>query len=222
MFYHLYYLTVMGARWMDPAGRDLNVANSGFFTSGLAQQSLIALGNAAVWIGIAVHTCIGMALAMAYGFWAEPRLRGHGWQKGLFFAVPLFLLSLAFMPLMGIQLNALSVSYSLILHAIYGLLLGVLFGRAGDYRMSTDYPQTTGDVRESKIMERGAARGVLRGAGLGVVLAALLHVGFGSESLSILGYSVGWVYAATVIFCGSLGWLVGMVTSDPGRAMPTA
>ena len=46
------------------------------------------------------------------------------------------------MPLMGIQLDALSVAGSLLLHAVYGLTLGAIFGQMGDYRMSTDLVQT--------------------------------------------------------------------------------
>lgn len=216
-FYTLYCLTVMGARWSDPAGRDLQmVGNSGFFTSGLAHNSLLALSHGGVWIGILAHASIGMLLSMAYGRFVEPRLEGPGWRKGLFFAAPLFLLSIvAFMPAMGIRINALTIGFSFLLHAAYGLLLGGLFGRTGDLRMSTDYLQTAGDVRESKTMERGAARGVLRGAALGLVLGGMLHFGLGADHLDILGYSVGWVYAATIVFCGSMGFLIGMVTSTP-------
>lgn len=223
MFYILYYLTVMVARSLNPAGLDLMARHSGYFTSGLAHDSLTALSNGGVWVGMLAHACIGMMLALAYGKFAEPRLPGHGWSKGLLFAMPLWLLSVAaFMPLMGISITALNVGFSFLLHATYGLLLGVLFGGVGDYRMSTDAAQTPGDVRESKVMERGAARGVLRGTVLGLVIAAFVHFVMGAKDLSILNYSVAWVYAATVAFCASMGFLVGMVTSTPGGRISTA
>ena len=223
LFYTLYFLTVMGARWISPAGRDLQmVGNSGFFTSGLARNSLLALSHAGVWVGILAHACIGLALGLVYGRFVEPRLNGPGWRKGLLFAAPLWLASIiVFMPLMGIKITALTVGFSFLLHAAYGLLLGGLCGNTGDLRMSTDL-QTSGDVRESKTMERGAARGILGGSALGLVLGGLLHFGMGAGQLGILGYSVGWVYAATIIFCGSMGFLIGMVTSTPPSSAAAA
>ena len=209
-----YFATVMGARHADPAGRDYTGLSSGSFTSALAQNSLTALGHHSVWVGLLVHMVIGVLLAMAYARFVEPRLSGHSWTKGLQFAAIPFVLSLAiFFPAMGIAFTATSIGCSLLLHALYGLTLGAAYGKLGDVKMSSQVD--AGSIDESLALQRGGARGVFGGAALGLVLAAFVHVAMGSGSLSILNYSVGWTYAACVLFCASLGFLVGMVVSTP-------
>lgn len=102
---------------------------------GLANNTITERTQTAVPIALGLHFTSGIALAVAYAF-AEPRLRGPGWLRGMMFSLIPWILSIGvFLPvagggLFGLRLGAgpLPILGNLILHLVYGATLGQLYG----------------------------------------------------------------------------------------------
>src|SRR6185369_12180348 len=126
----------------------------------------------------------GLLWAVLYGLVFESRLRGSSWERGALFAGIPWLFSLAvFLPLvgggfLGMSLGAgpLPIIGNLVLHLVYGAVLGSVYGPAGDSVLDDPRHAAAGDdIWEGPNSEVGAARGLMIGLGLGVV-AGLLSV----------------------------------------------
>jgi uncharacterized protein DUF6789 len=87
-------------------------------------------------IAAGIHFLSGIAWAFVYAAFAEPRLKGPPWRKGVTFSLIPWVLSLiVFMPLVGggffgLALGAgpLPVLGNLVLHVVYGAVLGQVYG----------------------------------------------------------------------------------------------
>jgi hypothetical protein len=196
---------------------------SGWF-AGLTANPVIDLARPNLYAAVAVHITVGLAFALVYARFFEPRLSGPGWRRGLMFSLVPWLLSLlVFLPLVGGGLLGMALGAgplpaigNLILHAVYGLTLGVLYGPAGQLVTDSSFHAPTGaDALANARMERGAAIGIVAGLGLGI-LTGLVAMGLASAAGqgTVLGMHPLAFLIATGLLGGSFGALVGSLAGQ--------
>jgi hypothetical protein len=136
-----------------------------------------------VVLAIGANLAMGLLLALVYARYAEPRLHGPSWWRGMQFALIPWLLSLVvFLPVMGggvlgigVGAGPLPILGNLILHLVYGTVLGVSYAEATeDWLDDTDI-----DRGNAAAAERGAAAGLLAGMIPGFILGWLIAPAFG-------------------------------------------
>ena len=161
----------------------------------------------AVIFAIALNLLMGLALALVYGRFVEPILGGRGWRKGVLFSLIPWLLSVvAFLPVMGggflgqeIDAGPLPILGNLILHLVYGAVLGSVYGIALEAGLDdTD-------------AERANAAGAERGGAVGVAVGALVGIAAGWAVGSSLdgGDSRGVITLAGALAGAAIGALIG-------------
>lgn len=178
---------------------------------GLTSNTLINVARPNLYAATGAFFLGGLLWALLYAGFAEPRLRGPGWQRGIAFAlVPWAFSLLVFLPLvgggmLGIALGAgpLPIIGNLILHVVYGGVLGAACAQDARARLSEDV--------SSQI---GAARGLLIGLGVGVALGALAALapdltGAGALRMNPLG-----VLLALALVGTAFGALVGSLSTE--------
>ena len=122
-----------------------------------------------------------MVWALLYAIAFEARLAGPAWQRGIKFALVPWLFSLLiFMPLVGGGLLGLSLGAgplpvvgNLILHAVYGVVLGAVWGSAESVIDLPGRQAYSEDLQAGRLSEVGAVRGIGVGVALGLVLGLL-------------------------------------------------
>jgi hypothetical protein len=136
-----------------------------------------------VVLAIGANLAMGLLLALVYARYAEPRLHGPNWWRGMQFSLIPWLLSLIiFLPLMGggllgmaIGAGPLPILGNLILHLVYGAVLGSAYAEAAeDWLDDTDV-----DRGNAAAAERGAAVGLALGLVPGLVVGWLIAPAFG-------------------------------------------
>ena len=170
-------------------------------------------------LAMVFNLIMGLVWAVIYGRVAEPMLRGPGWRKGILFSLVPFLLSIfVFFPAvgvgvlgMGIDAGPLPVLGNLILHVVYGAVLGAMYAIETDTGLGT----ATGEHQAAVDSERGAAIGVAIGVVFGVAAGWLVGPGLSDladrTTIAIAGAFTG---GAIGILIGSL---VGMRDQTEGR-----
>lgn len=131
-----------------------------------------------VVVAIAANLIMGLVWALIYGRFVEPALGGPGWRKGMLFALVPWLLSIvAFLPLVGggllganIGAGALPILGNLILHLVYGAVLGSVYGDA----LGVGLDNTDAERANAASAERGMAIGIPIGLALGLLGGWLL------------------------------------------------
>jgi hypothetical protein len=157
-----------------------------------------------VVLAIGANLAMGLLLALVYARYAEPRLHGPNWWRGMQFALVPWLLSLVvFLPLMGggilgvdVGAGPLPILGNLILHLVYGAVLGI------------SYAEATEDWLDDTDVDRGNAAAAERGAAVGLIAGL------------IPGFVIGWVIApafddlvgrpATAIGVAFIGAVIGL------------
>jgi hypothetical protein len=157
-----------------------------------------------VVLAIGANLAMGLLLALVYARYAEPRLHGPSWWRGMQFALVPWLLSLVvFLPLMGggilgvdVGAGPLPILGNLILHLVYGAVLGI------------SYAEATEDWLDDTDIDRGNAAAAERGAAVGLIAGL------------IPGFVIGWVIApafddlvgrpATAIGVAFIGAVIGL------------
>lgn len=145
---------------------------------GLTSNQLIDVAAPNLYAATAVFFLGGMVWALLYAFLFDRSLTGSPWQRGAKFALVPWLFSLLiFMPLVGGGLLGLALGAgplplvgNLILHGIYGAVLGAVWGSAESV---IDLPRREAyseDLQAGRLSEIGAARGIGVGVALGLVL----------------------------------------------------
>jgi hypothetical protein len=149
---------------------------------GLANNTLTQATETTFPAAVGLHFATGMVWALIYAALAEPRLRGPAWRRGLLFSLAPWALSLVvFFPavgggLFGFGLGAgpLPIVGNLIVHVVYGVVLGIVYGPASD-RFQTETGEATNpdEVRILKSVERSIALGIVVGLALGGLVGGL-------------------------------------------------
>jgi hypothetical protein len=187
---------------------------------GLTSNSLIDIAQPNLYTATAIFFVGGVIWALLYGVVFEPRLSGPAWKRGVQFALVAWLFSLlVFLPLvgggfvgLGLGAGPLPIVGNLILHVVYGAVLGTVWGSAESF---LDEPLLSGpgeDLQASRISELGAARGLGIGLALGIIVgvvgAMLVPQATGAQALGInplaMIVGVGLTGAAFGGFVGSL------------------
>jgi uncharacterized protein DUF6789 len=148
---------------------------------GLTNNALIDIAGPNLYEATVVFFVGGLIWAALYGLVFEPRLRGPAWQRGVQFALGPWLISLVvLLPLvgggfLGFSLGAgpLPIVGNLILHVVYGAVLGVVYGSAESVIDRPLHQGDSADMLSGRLSELGAARGMLAGIVIGVILGAL-------------------------------------------------
>jgi uncharacterized protein DUF6789 len=153
---------------------------SGWF-HGLTSNQLIDLAAPNLYAATAVFFVGGMAWALLFAVAVDSRLSGAPWKRGVEFALVPWLFSLLIViPLLGggvlgLNLGAgpLPIIGNLILHAIYGAVLGAVWGSAESFIDLPGRQAYTEDLQAGRLSELGAARGLAVGLVLGIAVGVL-------------------------------------------------
>ena len=191
---------------------------------GLTSNTLIDVARPNLYAALGIFFAGGLIWAVLYGVLAEPRLSGTAWEQGVMFAlVPCVISLVVFLPLigggfLGMSLGAgpLPIVGNLVLHLVYGAVLGAVYGPAGDSVLDDPRHAAAGDdIWEGPNSEVGAARGLIIGLGLGIV-AGLLSVAVlsGAEVLHLNPLSVA---IPVALICMAFGGLIGSL-SGPAKS----
>ncbi|MDQ3226659.1 MAG: hypothetical protein M3Q50_08525 [Chloroflexota bacterium] len=180
----------------------------------LVNNPLAAMTADRIVVAIGANLVMGLLLAMVYARYVEPRLEGASLWKGVRFALIPWLLSLVlFLPFMGggmfgmdIGAGPLPILGNLILHLVYGAILGLVYAEAAeDWLDNTDV-----DRMNAAGAERGAAMGLIVGLLGGIVvgwLAAPMFDDVASRPITTIG--VAFIGAAIGLGIGSFAGMNG-------------
>lgn len=178
---------------------------------GLAHNSLTQATQTLLPIALGIHFLAGIAWAMVYAAFAQHRLHGPGWRRGMLFSlVPWGLSVVLFLPLVGggpfgfaFDAGPLPIFGNLMAHLIYGALLGQMYGPWGERLLSGK--ATAANPEEARLIpreERAIAIGIsagLAGGGLLGWLASIFNVvAFSLGAASLLGAVGGSLIGAFV------------------------
>jgi Family of unknown function (DUF6789) len=163
-------------------------------------------------IAIALNVFTGLVWALVYGYIFEPRLSGPGWRKGMIFSlIPWVLSIVAFLPILGggflgldIDAGPLPIVGNLILHLIYGAVLGWMY--------TIDFEEWLDGTDADRANAEAAERGAIAGGIIGLVLGGLVGLA-AAPKLDDLGstWTIGLVSALVGAgFCALLGSFYGM------------
>jgi hypothetical protein len=187
----------------------------------LAHNPITQAVGSAPMLTLSLQLALGLAFSAIYAGFAEPRLPGAGWVRGLLLSLALWLLSVAvFLPvagggLLGLALGAgpLPALGNLIVHLVYGTVLGATY----EIRETSGLDETVSDAAAASSADRGAAAGMVVGLLFGAGVSGLLETLAGTNPLLPPG---GLVVGGGLIGAGwgaLLGSFVGMGRSGAGR-----
>jgi hypothetical protein len=184
----------------------------------LTHNRLIDAGLDGVYLAAGVYIAGGLLWAVLYSL-VEPRLPGSPWQRGVTFAlVPALVSLVVVLPLLGGGLFGLALGAgplpiigNLLLHAVYGAILGVVYGPAGDLDASTlERPTSYRGAAATSSYERMAALFLVGGlvlGGLAGLAASTLTGGGGAQTL--FGDSNGALILGGALLGAVIGLFVG-------------
>lgn len=186
---------------------------------GLSHNPIINSTDDQVVLAIALNLLMGMVLALVYGAVVEPALSGPGWKKGILFSLVPFILSVvAFFPVMGggflgseIDAGPLPVLGNLILHLVYGAVLGSVYGIA----LESGLDDTDAERANAAAAERGTAIGGLIGLALGALAGWII-----GPSLDSLGTRNAIALGGAMIGA-AIGAMAGSMLGMGGVERPT-
>lgn len=169
---------------------------------------------------IGLHFGVGIVWALIYAAFIEPQVAGPGWRKGLIFAfIPLLFSELIFLPAIGAGVFGMSTHSGplagtglVILHAVYGVVLGEIYALAE----GEAHGGPGGSVsRRVTAVERTAVIAMIVGALSGAILAVALEwFGVALTGTTQMGYvAVGG--ATEGLFTGIVvGVFLGFIVAD--------
>lgn len=182
----------------------------------LTHNPITELTRGALPAAFGLHLAFGLLWALVYAYVFERRLAGGDWQRGALFALIPWLLSLvAFLPvagggLLGLKLGAgpLPILGSLILHLVYGVTLGELYGRPGSSVCTeTGEPEEAEETVVLASAERAAATGIIAGIVVGGLAGVVGGAFFGEPFSATASRVVSGLFWALI--GGAAGALVG-------------
>lgn len=171
----------------------------------LTRNQATTLVQDALARALLVHIVVGLIWGLVYAAWAEPRLGGPGWRRGMLFALGPWVLSLVvFFPLigggfLGLGLGAgfLPIVGNLVLHLVYGATLGELYEL--EVAESTAVASQPGSLTHLANIsaERGLAAGMVAGALAGAIVGLLFATFTGNGTVPMtVGALAGAVFGA--------------------------
>lgn len=201
-------VVLVAAYWLADAIGDARGAVLQRWSYALVHNPVAERTADGVVLAIGANLAVGLALALVYAWFVEPRLDGPSWWKGMRFALVAWLLSLiVFLPLMGggvfgmaIGAGPLPVVGNLVLHLVYGAVLGLAYAEASEDWLD----DTETDRANAASAERGAALGIVAGLVVGAVVgwaAAPVFGDLASRSLTTIG--IAFIGAAVGLGVGS-------------------
>lgn len=222
----------MGEAFRDPSvpGADRLLFD---WMYGLTHNPVVEFGRGSVFQALALHLAVGMFWAILYAAFFEPRLRGYApWRAGLIFSMLPFFLSVTVLPLFvdaglfwsALQAGPLPIIGNLILHMLYGVTLGAVYGAGADWVEMFDASERE-LAQEAVAMRRAeasAARGIVVGALVGGAAGALIGLFWPMSAIERLIGS--WPVAlgvAGALSGGAAGALIGSLAglSVPGTVV---
>jgi hypothetical protein len=216
-------VAILAAYWLARAIGDPNGNQIERWFNALHDNSITRSTENSVILAIALNLVVGIGWALLYGKFGAHNLNGPSWYRGMLFALVPFLLSIfIFFPIMdagilGRDLGAgpLPVLGNLLLHLIYGAVLGSLY--AIDLESWLDGSQS--DLEHNRLAESGAAIGLVVGAPIGLLIAWLASPAIdeiaGLPIIALLGTILG---AALGLMVGSFAGIekAGRIWHDRG------
>jgi hypothetical protein len=207
------------------AGGGLGATLLGQWLYALTHNRVLDVGLASLYVAAAVYFAGGLLWAVLYARLAEPYVPGPDWWRGLLFAVVPALVSLVVVlpalggGLFGLALGAgpLPVVGNLLLHAVYGTTLGLIYGPFGDRSAETLGQDDDEDRRAMAAAERVAARLTLVGGLVGLAMGLVPLLAMRADG-SVLGAPPAAFMLATVLSGATLGAFVGSLAGLPGVA----
>ncbi len=175
----------------------------------LSQNTLTHKVGDLFFIGMIGNLIMGLVWAVIYARFAVSHLSGPGWRRGVVFAIIPFLLSLfVFFPIAGIGFFGSGISAgplpalgSLILHLVYGALLGTLYGVGAHSGISSAF----GESEAAEAAERGAMIGIIGGLIIGFIGGWILGPSMSElANRAIIGVAGALSGAAIGILVGSM------------------
>jgi len=173
----------------------------------LANNPVVQSTEERITVAITLNIAAGLGFAMIYGRFVEPLLPGSAVRKGMLFSLVPFLLSLfVFFPVMGagvlgmdIGAGPLPIIGNLIVHLVYGAVLGWMYG----IPLESGIDDTPLERAANEAAERGAARGVPVGAVFGGIAAFLVSPTLDDMTNQLLVVVIG------ALTGGAVGLLIG-------------
>jgi hypothetical protein len=161
----------------------------------------------AIALAVALNLGVGILWAIVYAYAVEHRLPGPGWRKGMLFAlVPWVLSIVTFLPIMeggifgrDIGAGPLPVLGNLILHLVYGAVLGTI------YAANLDWPD---DAELDRALAVAQQRAAAIGIAIGLVVGAIGGWIIGPSLDGIAGR--GMIALIGALTLGALGLLLGV------------
>lgn len=184
----------------------------------LTHNRLIDAGLNDVYLAAGIYVLGGVLWAMLYTV-VEPRLRGAPWLRGVTFAmIPALVSLVVVLPLLGagpfgLALGAgpLPTIGNILLHAVYGAILGVVYGPMGDLDASTLERPAASQSRAGSF-ERLAAVLLVGGLLVGG-LAGLAASTAGGSTVILAGEAVGGVVISGALLGAAIGLFIGSFLS---------
>lgn len=199
------------------------------YLNNLIHNRVINYAHDSFYAALALHGVVGIIWAIVYAAWAEPKLPGPGWGRGMIFSILPWILSLVlFLPLvgggmlgLGIGAGILPVVGNFILHLAYGAVLGAVYAPVSENLMEGE--TLKGSLAFERFAMRRAEGGAVVGLGLGLVGGLLLGVILlavckAAQLYTVLGLPDVWYLVATTMVVGCLGALVGSLVTLPTQA----
>ena len=173
----------------------------------LAHNPVVQSTEDRVTLAIALNLAAGIGFALIYGRFFEPMVHLGPVKEGMLFSLIPFLLSITvFFPIMdggflGVDIDAgpLPILGNLILHLVYGAVLGWMYG----IPLESGIDNSALDRAANEGAERGAARGVPIGAIAGAVIAFAISPTVDDLTNTLLIVLIG------VVSGGAVGLLIG-------------
>ncbi len=184
----------------------------------LADNQVISLAADNLYLAMAVHAVAGLGWAVIYAYFAEPRLPGPGWLRGVLFSLVLWILSLiAFLPLVGGGFFGLDTGAgplptlgNLVLHLVYGLVLGVMYSPYSQQIPVEEGRLSDVDRNLTVTAQRLGSIGLVAGVVIGIIVGLVVVMSSqGSATASDLAVSRWFFFAGSVLSGGALGALIG-------------
>ena len=193
----------------------------------LTNNRLIDAGLSDVYLAAGIYLAGGLLWALIYTL-VEPRLPGPAWRRGVLFAmIPALVSLVVVLPLLGgglfgfaLGAGPLPIIGNILLHVVYGAILGVVSGPFGDLDASTlERPDTRDGGWTGPSYEPIAALALLGGlflGGLAGLAASFVLAGTGTPP-------AGETTGALILWGALLGAVVGLfIGSFAGLGRTTA